>query len=353
MKKRSSNIELLRVISMFMVVMIHLLTKTSVLWEMNQNQAVYYISWIFYGLCMTGVNCYVLISGYFYKESEFKLKKLLSLYFQVLFYSIVIALAAYFMQIEFKSSKRQIVFPITNREYWFVTTYLGLYCLTPYLNMAIQHLKKVQYKSLLMILTLFFSVIPTFMNANNWLGDGGAYGIAWFIFLYLLGAYIRNYYKDGMGRKIMVFYFVSVLIIPFSKFLLKNHSELLYSFNSLPALCASVFLFLTFCSIKVNNLKISNIINFFGGLTFGVYLIHNNRNISGYLWTKLQINLWLVEKNNIFIIILILLCVFIVCSIIEWIRQQLFKMFKINVLTEIIAEKLEVLFRKISKQPNI
>ena len=137
------------------------------------------------------------------------------------------------------------------------------------------------------------------------------------------------------------------------KFLLKNHSELLYSFNSLPALCASVFLFLTFCSIKVNNLKISNIINFFGGLTFGVYLIHNNRNISGYLWTKLQINFWLVEKNNIFIIILILLCVFIVCSIIEWIRQQLFKMFKINVLTEIIAEKLEVLFRKISKQPNI
>ena len=42
MKKRSSNIELLRVISMFMVVMIHLLTKTSVLWEMNQNQAVFH-----------------------------------------------------------------------------------------------------------------------------------------------------------------------------------------------------------------------------------------------------------------------------------------------------------------------
>lgn len=350
MKKRNSSIELLRVISMFMVVIIHLMTKTSVLEEMNPNQQTYYISWILYGLSMTGVNCYVLISGYFYKESNFKLKKLLSIYIQVLFYSVVLALIAYILQIELKSSKKQIVFPITNREYWFVTVYLALYCLTPYLNMAIQHMKKRQFQNLLMILIFFFSIIPTLMNKNNWLEDGGAYGITWFVFLYLMGGYIRNY-NNGMGKKRMIIlYLICIFLIPLSKFILRNN--IFYSFNSFPALCASVLLFLFFCSVEIKNEKISKFIIFFGNLTFGVYLIHNNRNLSTYLWTKLKVNDWLVEKNNIYVIIILLIAVFTACSLIEWIRQKLFKLLRINMLIEYVSVKLELLLNEIIKQPN-
>lgn len=362
MKKRSSNIELLRVISMFMVVMIHLMTKTSVLWEMDQSQAVYYISWFLYGLCMTGVNCYVLISGYFYKETKFKFEKLLSIYFQVLFYSVVIAAVMYLMKIELRSSKIGVILPITNREYWFATVYLGLCCLTPYLNIVIEHMEEKKLRQLLIVLGLLFSVIPTFLHADNWLEDGGAYGIVWFVFLYFTGGYIRKFYSGGI-KKAGLYYLGCILIIPVSKYLILlfgryggalssliqgdkiiKISEVLYAFNSLPALCASVFLFLFFCSVQIKNVKMMKVINFFGSLTFGVYLIHNNKTLSHYLWENLHINDWLVKKNNIFMIIILWISVFIVCSMIELLRQQLFKLFKINKFINKIAEKINQIF---------
>ena len=104
-KQRMANIELLRNISMLMVLAIHLFTKTSVLWKMDPKQPVYAVSWLLYGLCMTGVNCYVIISGYFLSESHFKLERLLKIYVQVLFYSVTISLVAkYVFGLEMVSS---------------------------------------------------------------------------------------------------------------------------------------------------------------------------------------------------------------------------------------------------------
>ncbi len=359
MNKKMANVELLRVISMFMVVMIHLMTKTSVLTEMGLNQPVYYISWFMYGLCMTGVNCYVIISGYFGVESKFRPQKLLTIYFQVLFYTVVIAVIAHAMGIGLTSGLTGVILPITRGEYWFVTIYLGMYCLMPFLNCMVEHMEEKQLRQLLLVSGVLFSVIPTFLHADGWLGDGGAYGISWFVFLYLIGAYIRRYYKSkkikGGG-----FYAAAILIIPVSKFIvlfigrylnfvdssvILKVSELLYSFNSLPALCASVFIFIFFVQVKLDNEKLAKTINFIGGLTFGIYLIHNNRNISQYLWQKLNINYWLVEKENILVIIGIWVGVFAVCAFIEWIRRCLFKLFRLDKLIGKIGEIFSTILR--------
>lgn len=354
-QKRNSNIELLRVISMFMVILIHLMTKTSVLWEMRTDQPVYYISWLLYAFCMTGVNCYVLISGYFGAESEFRLDKLIRIYFQVLFYSIGIAAVMRICHLDLKCGWLNILLPVTRREYWFATVYIGLYCLTPFLNLAIKHTSEKQLRQLLLILGVLFSVIPTFLHADSWLEDGGAYGIVWFVFLYLMGGYFKKYYADGQ-KKSGLYYLVSILILPVSKIIVLligkielinsflqedaicKISELLYCFNSLPALCASVFLFLFFCSVRIENGKISKAVNFAGSLTFGIYLIHNNRNLAHYLWEGTRINYWLTEKENILMIIGIWIAVFIVCGAIEWIRQRLFALLKINKLAVRLAD---------------
>lgn len=144
-----------------------------------------------------------------------------------------------------------------------------------------------------------------------------------------------------------------ILNLPLHEESIVKVSEVLYAFNSLPALCASVFLFLFFCSVQINNVKIMKVINFFGSLTFGVYLIHNNKTFSHYLWENLHINDWLVEKNNILMIIVLWIAVFIICSMIEFIRQRLFRLFKINMLISKIAEKLNKIFQKVINQPDI
>lgn len=362
MNKKLANIELLRVISMFMVVMIHLMTKTSVLTEMKLNQPVYYVSWFLYGLCMTGVNCYVIISGYFGVESKFRLEKLLRLYIQVLFYSIVIAVIAHALGLELVSGLTGMLLPITRSEYWFVTVYLGMYCIMPYLNFAAQKMDEKQLKQMLLVLAVLFSVIPTFLHSSGWLGDGGAYGIAWFSFLYFIGAYIRRFY-NSREKKIGLYYLAAILIIPISKYIILfagSHlnfvssetivkaSEILYSFNSLPALCASVLLFVFFVNVKIENEILTKSINFIGRLTFGIYLIHNNRNISHYLWEKLRINYWLVERENILAVIGIWAAVFVVCAAVEWIRQLLFKLLGID---KLIGKTADVL--ALSRRGNI
>ena len=93
MKKRMANIELLRMVSMMMVVMLHYLGKGELLpattGAMNING---YVAWGMESLCIVAVNVYMLISGYFLVESGFKVHRIVELLCQVLFYTILVPL---------------------------------------------------------------------------------------------------------------------------------------------------------------------------------------------------------------------------------------------------------------------
>ena len=123
-------------------------------------------------------------------------------------------------------------------------------------------------------------------------------------------------------------------------------SEVFYQFNTVPSLLASVFLFLCFIRMKEFFGKADRVIAWGGSLSFGVYLIHNNPNLSHFLWEKLKINYWLAENGNVLIVLLLLLAVYIVCSLIEWLRQQLFRVFRIDRLIGKIADGLKYVFGK-------
>ena len=88
--QRQVNIELLRVIAMFMVVVLH----CNAFGENMRNTEPLTLNWLgiwfLEKISIVAVNCYVLISGYFLITSEFKYRKLFSIWFQVLFYSICI-----------------------------------------------------------------------------------------------------------------------------------------------------------------------------------------------------------------------------------------------------------------------
>lgn len=367
MKKRMPNMELLRAICMLMIVFLHLMGKTSAITDIEPGRSAYYAAWILNAICRIGNNGFVLITGYFAKESKFKLEKLLHLYVQVLFYSVTLAALMKFLHVDLTSRLSAVVFPITHSEYWFATVYIGLYCLMPGLNIILDYADRKQLEQLLIVSGILFSVIPTFFHASGWLGDGGAYSIVWFCFLYLLGAYIRQYgqavlEKSNMETKIGLCFLGSILIVPLSKFAIvllgrgmfsedfvTKASEILYPSNSIPVLCASVLLLLLFCSVKNENVKLSKLINITGGVTFGIYLIHNNRNLSHYLWEKCRVHYWLAEKGNLFIVIGILFGVFAVCGLIEWVRQQMFKILRIDKLIDKVAMVLQKTVGRVCK----
>ena len=91
--KRLANVELLRVVAMLMVVMLHYLGKGELLPVKNLHMDITgCVAWILESLSIVAVNVYVLISGYFLVEAEFKPSKIVRLILQVLFYTILVTI---------------------------------------------------------------------------------------------------------------------------------------------------------------------------------------------------------------------------------------------------------------------
>ena len=92
------------------------------------------------------------------------------------------------------------LFPVTFGEYWFVTCYLLLFILSPFLNILVKNLKKEDYKKLLMILTIVFVFLKFFIPETFTFDKTSGYGIIWFIILYLFSGYIRLHYVSNINK---------------------------------------------------------------------------------------------------------------------------------------------------------
>ena len=91
--ERRSEFELLRIISMCMIISMHYMTKGMKIEKLSVDAGLHNVTfWIIYGLCLSSVNAYVFISGYFAKDTKWNLGKLIRLWAQVMVYSICVPL---------------------------------------------------------------------------------------------------------------------------------------------------------------------------------------------------------------------------------------------------------------------
>ena len=89
-KERNANMDLLRILSMFLIILLHSIDHSGVLEvaDVGPMHMQLYIRFI-YMLTQVCVNCYVLLSGYLLVKSKFRLQKLVALWMEVIFYSFV------------------------------------------------------------------------------------------------------------------------------------------------------------------------------------------------------------------------------------------------------------------------
>lgn len=211
--ERNLNFELLRIIAMFMVVMLHVNSFGGLLYEYKPDlyPFPFLISNFFEYLCIIAVNLYVLISGYFLsgKSSPFKLEKTLKLIVITVFWSWIIGLlSCLFLGANVNDFLFNGIFPIMSRRYWFVTDYIILYMLSPFYNIVLQSLSKVQHLWLLSILLFFFSIVQ-FLWEPVILSDG--YSSYWFSFLYIQASFIRKY-NIKFSSKILLLLWSGMLV---------------------------------------------------------------------------------------------------------------------------------------------
>jgi surface polysaccharide O-acyltransferase-like enzyme len=326
--ERNSNLELLRILAIVMIIAHHYSVHGQ--WEIGNELSLNRVIVQFLSLGgKLGVNCFVLITGYFMVNSKFNVKKLLKIIGQVFFYSVIIMIFFKLFKI-YNIGIRETAesfFPIIFSKYWFATTYVELYILSPFLNKFINYCTNKEYKQLLIILTVILSVIPTFTNSLP-----GIDNLAWFVFLYLIASYIRKYPHDLFSRTRLclliftagcIFIMLSVIILDLLGLKIANFPidpTFLREMNSLPLLFCSISLFLYFKNINIGSNKIINSVS---ATTFGIYLIHDNNLIRSYLWVNIAKNNSYYHSNWLFLhAIVTIILVFIVCLFIEYFRIE-------------------------------
>lgn len=350
--KRQANFEVLRVVAMAMIVALHFLQRGNVLLPLYEEiNMVNATAWLVKSFCIVAANCYVLIAGYFLVKAEWKGKKLLTLVSQILFYSILIPVVCMLLGIgnvrtwsvyEWITA----VLPLQMEHYWFATAYVLLFVLSPVLAAGVRQLSKKQMEIVIGILLIYFCVFkslsPILLATDNY-----GYDYPWFICLFLIAAYIRLYGSGENGlqlgkyrlftsaKKSGGWYIVSVFAIFLVSLILgmitarigkfEYYMNMVYSYNHLLTLFASVSFFYVFLHWNPKESRGINFLCRIAPYTFGVYLIHENVAIRD-LWTG-WFGVEKVKDSLLFVpyMVLVIACLFMVCMVIDYIRECIFK----------------------------
>lgn len=333
-KVRSSNLELYRIIVMLLIVMHHYVVNSGL---MNIMEASPLSSKsIFLYLCgmwgKIGINCFVLITGYFMCKSEITLWKFLKLLLEIEFYNISIYLVfVVFGYVDFSiKTFLWTVMPIKSISDGFTSCYLAFFLFIPFLNVLVNNISKKQHQLLLFLLLSIYSILyflPYIRVIYNY--------VTWFCILFIIGSYLRLYPLNAKSNLFwMNWLLISILVSIFSVLFvvwLKTKGYHLGAFVFVSDSNAPLAVIVSVCALmffKTLQIRQSNVINIIGGGTFGVLLIHaNSDTMRQWLWKDVFNNVGQYASNRIFIhAILVPLLVFSICSLIEYIRMKTIEM---------------------------
>ena len=335
---RNSSIELLRIILMFMIIIHHyslygnfVFSETTFL-----NNVILYLSI----LGNIAVEIFVLISGYYLSTSDFKISKLLKLLFEITSYSLIIYILFVITgKTQFSPTLlKHAMFPIIYDEYWFATTYVILYLLSPFLNKLINTIERKQHLNLLIIMSLLWILIPSLTQQTLYSSP-----VIEFVLLYFIGGYLKKYQDCYLLTNIKVTKLITLSSIIFIIIRVINNCYngiLDYSFlkrDSIFVITIAVGIFCIFSKKTFYNKTINKI----SPCIFGIYLLHDNDYVRNLLWLEIFKNSnYQTSKYLIFHMIASVIIVFIIGLVIELFRNKFIQK-PINKLFDNFEKKLQ------------
>lgn len=324
--ERKSNIELLRIVSMIMIVFHHYATHGGVYWNVYDGVNEW-VSTAMISFGKIGVDIFMIICGYFMVEQQFSWKRLLKLEIPVWFYSVLFGVLAYFVFGDELGLGNVLcfLFPVlTNQgnQYWFVPCYMATVLLSPAINKVVKSLDTKMFKRVLLIAVILINVVPTLFHVTS-IFDGN---ISLFVFLYLIGAFLRLnpdvIHKIRLWCGVLLLFVISVAMIIGTVLLKGVFGDSLWAAGSVFAIAISVLLFIIFVNLPIGY---SRCINGVASTTFGIYLIHDNLYVRQHLWTQwMHCSEYYWSDKLCLHGICCAIVVFVVCMVIEKIRQALF-----------------------------
>ena len=360
---RDSNLELYRIIIMIAMVAHHYVGNSGLV-SVIQEEALSFkgcFSLIIGMWGKVGINCFVLITGYYMCKSRITLRKVLKLVLEVAFYIIIVWLAFFLCGYGDVGVKSLIS---THLAYirvsdGFVYCFVYFYLLIPFLNILINNIDKRQHGLLVVFLAFIYVVlgsIPKIGITMNYL--------EWFCVLYFVASYIRLYgikWNDDAIKWGGIFLVATILAISSVVIIYflsggTTHMGLSYSryvyflvFDSNKILGVAVAIS-SFMFFKNLHMKARPLINVVAQAVFGVLLIHTNSDyMRTWLWTD-TIDVLNQYHSQFYITyaMVSILSVYFICTIIDLIRIRYLEAPVLDFVCQFIENKWTVLYRKIS-----
>ena len=334
-KERNSNLELYRIIVMLLIVAHHYVVNSGLIQQLQDEPMDIASSamMLFGAWGKTGINCFVLITGYFMCKSKFTWEKLLKLYVQIVFYTIIIY-GIFCVTDHEKLSIHNILWklwPVKSINSGFTSCFLLFYLFIPFLNIFVQTLGRKSHLMLVALMLFVFSILPTVPIISISFNY-----VTWFSVLYFVGSYIRLY---GFGKSIKhsTWGVISIVLILLASCSVIGMTSL-YKLGFIPKFYPYFFIsdsnkilslmiaVSSFMYFKDLNIPHSRIINAIGGATFGVLLIHANSDaMRTWLWRE-TVDCVGNYRNDVWMTLgyatVCVLVIFVVCAGIDWFRGK-------------------------------
>lgn len=245
------------------------------------------------------------------------------------------------------------LFPLTQNQYWYFSSYFGLYLMIPFINRMINTLSKKEMQLGILIINIlgFFSLI---FRADPFKLSLG-YSMIWLVFIYFIGAYIKKFVditsinknkliKNYLFVNLSLFFITAIISLYYKgNLILPNLPTLFIAYSSPFIIFSSIFFFEFILSLKITNKQFIKTILFVSPMTFSVYLISTHPIVFKYIIKDMMKNY--ADKNIIISLIALLLIsfsIFVICCIIDLVRKKIFDKFNIEKIINNLSNKVEL-----------
>lgn len=328
-KLRQTNIELLRIFSMLMVLVIHYNVGINgqTTHEMVMTEPLKFVGIAsLKSLSFICVNCFIIISGYF--GIRWKWKSLCNYLFQIAFWGGMIHIIAVSLGMTNFSIQRiannMLLFLV--RGNWFFVSYLALYMLAPIMN---AYIEKVETRQLGWMVLAFYSFQTLFgWIFKNCIEFSQGLTFVSFMGLYLLGAYLKRSDLKCFGwkssRDLAMYAGVGAICVIIS--MISNYigfEKDIYSYISPLQILQTIYLFLFFKKIYVGS-KYDKLILFFSSSAFAALLMHSWDGVEiyrfGLLWIDNNLSFPFVFTMLYIVVFFVVACCLDKIRILVWNR---------------------------------
>lgn len=349
---RNLGLDIARICAMCGIVILHILGQGGALTCASRNDSRYWMIWWIEICAYCSVDLFALLSGWLgIKKKNYSIYRTLELIAVVIGYCVVITAVAFIIRPNALGSGKIIIkslVPYLFGRYWYITCYIPIAILQPFINKMLMILSESQHKKVCILSVLLFSLIPTVLNRDLF-AFGQGYSFIWLVICYMIGAYLKR--RNDTTNRIhiskrtcaIVFGICSLILLAgkaIYDFIFKVDGHYFIEYTSPIVLLMSVvtLLFMEQLKVKIG----SRFIEKMSTVAFDVYIIHCHILIfdiiicNHFRWIT-NMPIFLIP----FVVVILAVIIYLVLSAIGIIRSFLYEKIYLNKLLKNVAIKVD------------